>query len=280
MIQQKIEAKLSQREFERLIARYPQQSSLLKSHSSPHGQKVVVDVDSLALGNSRPVDRGLLDELYSSAYSLQENRFLSYFLQLNEILKLSRSRTNDILEIGRGRGIFEALIKNFRYNLVSLDVDPNCGADVLGDVRKLPFEPKSFDLICAFEVLEHLPFQYFPVAVKEMARCARHYVFLSFPCRINSFYFHMSLRLFPRLLNNFSFNWRWLQALPLRGADQNEKELMARQDAHNPHFWEVNRKSFPKKRIKDELKNCGLTVVKDFHNPYYPYHYFILCEVK
>ena len=41
--------------------------------------------------------------------------------------------------------------------LVTVDIDPNCGADVLHDLNVLPypFRDESFDQIHAYEVLEH-----------------------------------------------------------------------------------------------------------------------------
>lgn len=41
--------------------------------------------------------------------------------------------------------------------LVTLDIDPNCGADVLADINDgLPFAADTFDEIHAYDVLEHL----------------------------------------------------------------------------------------------------------------------------
>jgi SAM-dependent methyltransferase len=43
-------------------------------------------------------------------------------------------------------------------NLTTLDIDPNCGADVIWDlgVFPYPFEDNTFDEIHAYEILEHL----------------------------------------------------------------------------------------------------------------------------
>jgi predicted SAM-dependent methyltransferase len=42
--------------------------------------------------------------------------------------------------------------------LVTIDHDPNCGADIFHDLTKLPypFEDNTFEEIHAYEVLEHL----------------------------------------------------------------------------------------------------------------------------
>lgn len=44
------------------------------------------------------------------------------------------------------------------HDLVTLDIDPDCGADVLWDLneRPLPFVDGEFDEIHAYEVLEHV----------------------------------------------------------------------------------------------------------------------------
>lgn len=42
--------------------------------------------------------------------------------------------------------------------LVTLDMNPNCGADIVHDleVRPLPFKDEEFDEIAAYDVLEHI----------------------------------------------------------------------------------------------------------------------------
>lgn len=51
---------------------------------------------------------------------------------------------------------------------VTMDIDPDSGADVIGDAHKLPFKKGEFDIILANNVIEHF---YDPVqAVAEMHR--------------------------------------------------------------------------------------------------------------
>lgn len=51
---------------------------------------------------------------------------------------------------------FEAIPAEFQ-NVTTLDIDPNCGADVAHDLNALPypFADDSFDEIHAYEILEH-----------------------------------------------------------------------------------------------------------------------------
>lgn len=94
------------------------------------------------------------------------------------ILKLTKSKVHKILEIGPGTGIFEALIKNYDYRLITLDVNLKRNPDIEGNILNSPIKPDSFDLVCAYEVLEHLPHKYFQTALKQMIRCAKHYIYI------------------------------------------------------------------------------------------------------
>lgn len=48
--------------------------------------------------------------------------------------------------------------EDWNGEIVTLDMNPNCGADVVWDLdkRPLPFEDEAFDEMAAYDVLEHL----------------------------------------------------------------------------------------------------------------------------
>lgn len=263
-----------------LKQQYPGQAAQLDELVRCEGPRAVINLDDVTPQVRERLGVPLSDELYRLAYRLREDRFFSYYLQVNEILKLPKSRVHDILEIGPGVGIFEALINNYDYRLLTMDVRLHHSPTFQGDVLNIPIKPKSVDLVCAFEVLEHLPSKYFQPALRQMARCARHYVYLSLPCPTSSVYLRLKLRLVQRFVNRLSFEVNWFGLLPTKLADRDEEALMQREDRHNPHYWEVNRKSFPKTRILREIEVCHLDVMKAFHNPFFAYHWFILCEVR
>ncbi len=273
-----LEVRLPHKEWQKFILENEGAEIALKPFVRLEGPKVVIHLQQI-LDQKVVMDQRVMDRLYGYALNLREERFLSYFYQLKEVLALPRSRCQSILEIGRGLGVFQALAKNFQYKVTALDLDRKTAPDVLADIRKLPFKENSFDMVCAFEVLEHLPYDQFRVVIEGMAKCARNYLFLSLPARVNDVFWQVRFRGLQRFLKSFSFEMQIFKTLPLRSKDIDVNPLTAREDRHNPHYWEVNRRSYPKQRIWTDLRECGLEILKEFHNPHYSFHYFILCQV-
>jgi ubiquinone/menaquinone biosynthesis C-methylase UbiE len=94
-----------------------------------------------------------------------ERHSLSLYKEFEEIvLKYIKGK---VLEIVCGDGAWIGFLKKHSERLVSIDLSEKRikiarQADsrvefILCDARNLPFKSESFDTICAFEVIEHLP---------------------------------------------------------------------------------------------------------------------------
>lgn len=271
---------VNHREFEALKAAYPHNADLLESLVERIGPKSIIQTQLLTQKRELKWDPLLYDHIYRTAYEIREEHFWSYGLQLRGILSLPKSRVNTILEIGPGNGMLRNLLIPFDYTYRSIDIKPYNQADIRGDVQNLPLKNNAVDLICAFEVLQHLPHSLFSSVLKEIARSARHYVYLSLPYPTNSVSIQARLSLLNRRLKCFSFALNRLWRLPTRLNDKNEQAALMRKDRHNPHYWEINRPSYPESRVLDEIQASGLRIVKTFHSHLHPYHFFILCEVQ
>lgn len=252
-------------------------STLLEAHVQFMGPKAVI---RLTPELQQQVSHQLLDQLFCFAHTIREEQFLSYFHQVNEVLKLPKSQSRSILEVGPGKGIFGALIKNYGYDVATVDLIPSHASDVSANVLSLPFRPNTFDMAVCFEVLEHLPYSHFQRAVKEMASVAKNYLFLSLPYQCNAIFVEFRLRIVQRFFHRFSGQYQLFFPFKARRQDIDEQAKLRREDKHNPHYWEMGRKSFPEQRILSDLENVGLTVVRKFHSPRKPYHFFILCKIN
>lgn len=267
-------------EFDQLKQKYLGNADQLEDLVERIGPKSVIKLHELCDQDKASLNADLIDYMYRSAYALKPDTFWSYYIQLSEILALPKSNVSDILEIGIGIGILKSLIQNYDFRFVTLDLNAEWHPDLLGNVVDLPFQSKSFDLVCAFEVLEHIPFRFFKPALQEMARCAKNYVFISLPCPTNHIYIQFRLVFLQRIFRRLARQFEYLKLLATDLPDKNEQESLQREDKHNPHYWEVNRHSFPKKKVFDTIQSAGLNVMKTFHNHNNPYHFFILCEVQ
>lgn len=106
-------------------------------------------------------------------------RVHGYANQLLELLTLSPAR---VLEVGRADGFMGEVVNTFTpQSLVSCDIDPALGPDVAASVLALPFTEGAFDAVLCCQVLEHLPFDSFPGALRQLRRVTRGHVILSLP---------------------------------------------------------------------------------------------------
>jgi SAM-dependent methyltransferase len=112
-----------------------------------------------------------------SAY-VDKQRWASMWHQLDEVLKLKPKR---VLEIGPGPGIFKSVATSMGIIVETLDIDPELNPDHVASVLDMPFEDNSFDVVCAFQMLEHLPFEKTLEAFQSMVRVAKIGVVISLP---------------------------------------------------------------------------------------------------
>ena len=274
-------AKLSWDELARIRCKYPKNSDLLDCIVNPQGNYVNVrlDDDTAKLVKNK-FGNELYDYLCAKAYQLNGDKYYSYFIQLQEILNLPRSKVNNILEIGPGYNVLNALLGLYDYNVSTMDVNSDHSPTIIGDVLSMPENNDQYDLVCAFQVLQHVPHNQLHRALNNIVKRARHYVYISLPCPTNSILIQFKNKIMHRIVNRLSFDYKYFKALPMRARDKDEASLLKRPDKYNPHYWEVNTKSFPKKRILAIIESCGLEIKKHFHNVYHPYHWFVLGQKR
>lgn len=188
-----------------------------------------------------------------------EDRFASYATQLREILA---QRPASVLEVGVGEGVIgDYLRRNTSVRYESVDVAADLHPDTLGDVCALPHADASFDVACAFEVLEHLPFENFDTALAELARVARRFVLISLPHFGPPVKFLLKLPLLPELAFALKLPY------PKRHAFNGQ------------HYWEIGKRGYPARRIRTILSK-RFVITKEFVPFGNQYHRFFICEKK
>lgn len=106
---------------------------------------------------------------YEFSKYVSKKRWLSYWYQLDEVLRL---KPENVLEIGVGAGILKALLTHFGVKVTTVDIDPDLKPNHVAPVLDLPFDDKSFDVVVCFQVLEHIHYEDFIKALYEIQRVA------------------------------------------------------------------------------------------------------------
>lgn len=181
-------------------------------------------------------------------------KFCYYYCQIALTQELN---PKSILEIGIGNKMYYNYLKNFGYNITSCDLDKQLDPDYVADIRNLPFEKNRFEVVSAFEVLEHLPFSEVPKALMELKRVTSKYCILSIPYR--SATFEITLRFpfigkilkkpFLNLFFRFPFKTKDLPCIPSEDGQI--------------HYWEIGTKSYPLSRIRNLINSCGFIIEKE-----------------
>lgn len=183
-------------------------------------------------------------------------RWVSYYHQLRTILN---AEPKTALEIGVGEGVVGAYLrKNTDIRYTSLDIADDLGADVVASVEKTPFPDGSFDVVCAFEVLEHLPFEKFEGALEELKRISRKRIIISLPHFGPPILFCFKLPFLPEI--------RWALKIP----------YPRRHVFHGGHYWEIGKRGYSSKKIRKIIKK-HFTILEEFipfENQYH--HFFVL----
>ncbi|MDE2071664.1 MAG: class I SAM-dependent methyltransferase [Patescibacteria group bacterium] len=187
-----------------------------------------------------------------------EGRFVSYYWQLYEVLSREPS---SVLEVGVGDKVFGDFIKNnTRVSYTSVDVAADLAPDVVGSILTLPFADKTFDVACAFEVLEHLLFKDVERALSELLRVSKNYVVVSVP--------HFG----PML--SLSFKIPFLPRVQLALKIPYPKQHVF----NGQHYWELGTRGYPASRLRG-LMRTHATLVKDYVPFNSAYHHFFILKV-
>ena len=196
------------------------------------------------------------EHYFTSGYN-HKSRWLTYYYQMD---LLNKYNTKHVLEIGPGHGWMKAIVKDLGIEVETVDIDPKLAPDHIAPINDLPLKDGSFDAACAFEVLEHLPFETFKENLLEMARVSKRYIFISLPDH-RHILFHARIKI--PFLKYKEFIIR-LQSTKKHVFD-------------GQHYWEIGKKDFPVARILQAIHDSGLTVIDEFVPSDTPAnHYFIM----
>ncbi|WP_029918126.1 class I SAM-dependent methyltransferase [Pelobacter seleniigenes] len=186
-------------------------------------------------------------------------RWNSIWHQIDEVISL---KPNKVLEVGVGSGIFKSVISLFGIVIETIDIDKDLNPDYIGSVISMPFNDDSYDIVCAFQVLEHLPYADAIRAFHEISRVSKRYIVLSIP--------------------DFNKVWRYQLYIPKLG----EIDFFIPRPSFfrkihrfdGEHYWEIGKKQFSLRRIVDDFSFSEWKLLKTYRVRENPYHRFFIYE--
>jgi SAM-dependent methyltransferase len=190
---------------------------------------------------------------------LLDGRLYSYAHQLDAALRLSPS---SVLEVGVGSGMIAAALRAIGVSVTTLDVQPELKPDVVGSVLAIPRDNGAFDVAICGQVLEHLPFDDFIPALRELRRVTVRGVVLSLPDRSPHHVCKLRLPGRLRLDRTFSFQWR------------RPPTFSPVTTARNGHFWEIGYEGFELSRVQAAIQEAGWRIARSWRVPEKYWHRF------
>jgi ubiquinone/menaquinone biosynthesis C-methylase UbiE len=189
-------------------------------------------------------------EHYSFGKYIHKKRWMSIWYQLDEVLSLA---PRSVLEVGPGTGVFKVLACQFGVPVETVDIDPELKPDYLASVTNLPFKDESYDCVCGFQILEHLPYEQSLKAFDDMVRVAKYNIIVSLPDAKNV--------------------WLYAFHIPKMGV---KYWLFPKPKFRGEHYWEINKRGYSLQKIIDDFCKSPVKLQKTYRVLEHPYNRFFI----
>lgn len=196
-------------------------------------------------------------------------RFISYFYQIDLVRKVFSTsiKKKSILEVGVGNKIVSDYLKKEGMIVETCDVDESLNPDYIGDIRNM-FIKKKFDVVVAYELLEHIPFEKEYDGVKEalvrLYELSKKHVIISIPYSSARFEMVFNLSVLKRYTKSILFRIPYFfKAIKFNGE----------------HYWEMGRKNYSLNKVRKMLQRY-FTIKEEIIPILNSYHYFFVLEKK
>jgi len=201
-------------------------------------------------------------EHYGFRKYISKRRWASLWHQLDEVIS---AKAENVLEVGPGAGVFQALASLWGIKVDTIDIDPELNPTYVASADSMPFKSGQYDAVCAFQMLEHLPYERSLMVFREMSRVAAKYVMISLPDLRPAWSYSFYIPAFGDL--KFIVPRPWFRA----------KEL----EFNGEHYWEVNARGYGVSKVSADLCRVGsIDLLRTYRVREFPYHRFFLFMVR
>ncbi|WP_075185845.1 class I SAM-dependent methyltransferase [Teredinibacter haidensis] len=193
---------------------------------------------------------------YEFGRYFHKKRWISVWHQISEVLEKSPSC---VLDVGPGAGVLAALLKLQNIKVETADIDPDLNPSILLSSAKIPVDDNRYDCVCAFQVLEHLPYDEALSLFREMVRVSKSQIVISLP----------DAKKVYRVLLDFPFIDNFSVFIPRPRFGQRKNKF------DGEHYWEVNREGFSLGKVVSDL-SANAELLKTYRVPENPHHRFFI----
>jgi hypothetical protein len=181
-----------------------------------------------------------------------------------------------VLEVGPGEGYCAKNLRELELRYDTLDFETTHSPTIVADFAT--YQPnledsQRYDLTCAFQVLEHMPYAIFKQNLLKLKAMSKKYVFISLPYSCRGFSVTLNRQNGQHKSQRRKYDFYVGTNLPNR---RYRAEYMD-EFPWAVHYWEIGRKGFKLDKVLSDIESTGLKVIKRFHSQN-PFHYFVLCE--
>ena len=198
-------------------------------------------------------------EHYDFRRYVHKRRWASMWHQVDEVLAM---KPDSVLEIGPGPGVFQAIVSRLGPRVETLDIDPDLNPDHVAPADAMPFADNAFDVVCAFQMLEHVPYEISLAIFREMARVARKGVIISLPDALTKW---------PVAIYIPWIGMKWLHIL------KPQLQQIKKNRFDGEHYWEINKAGYLLAKIVSDFgSNVSVDLVRTYPVDEHPRHRFLV----
>lgn len=121
--------------------------------------------------------------IYSSSWVTNletRDHFLYYWEQADLVFK-SVDRDNRIVELGCGTHLLADLLSRRGFSVKTLDIDEEKNPTFVSDATSFNYSVEPFDVLLAFEIFEHIPWDTFSKTIARVAESGITMILFSIP---------------------------------------------------------------------------------------------------
>jgi SAM-dependent methyltransferase len=188
-----------------------------------------------------------------------KGRFSAYWHQIDEVRKL---HPRNCLEVGVGTGFVAHYLQKQGIRADTLDINVDLRPTIVGSVTAIPCPDAFYDVIACCQVLEHLPYEEFEPALRELRRVSRGKMVLSLPDLERRYPFMVSL---PKLgQRQFLLEMPRFRRMPWT--------------FNGEHYWNIGTGEHPLPRIEASIQATGWRIQRQYCVFEMPWHRFFILD--